>query len=114
MCYWLNIPQEKAVQMAPQVLTTNLKIEGLKDEERDRMVSQVLSKLQPIKYEGISSIMSAGYADIVTVVLKSSPIMKMADLKTIPRTKLRSLEECCILKRLKKEYWQSEANVKQI
>lgn len=49
ICYWLNIPHDKAVQMAPQVLSTNLKIEGLKDEERDRMFSQVLSKLQPIK-----------------------------------------------------------------
>lgn len=49
ICYWLNIPHEKAVQMAPQVLTKNLKIEGLKDEERDRMISQVLSKLQPMK-----------------------------------------------------------------
>jgi hypothetical protein len=37
--------------MAPTVLATNLKIEGLKDEERDRMVSEVLSKLQPLKKE---------------------------------------------------------------
>lgn len=37
--------------------------------------------LQPMKYEGVSSIMSFGYADVVTVVLKSSPIKKMADLK---------------------------------
>jgi hypothetical protein len=51
MCYWLGIEHEKAVQMAPQVLATNLKIEGLKDEERDRMVSEVLSKLQPLKKE---------------------------------------------------------------
>jgi len=35
--------------MAPQVLTTNLKIEGMKDEERDKMFAQVLSKLQPLK-----------------------------------------------------------------
>jgi hypothetical protein len=51
ICYWLNITHEKAAQMASTVLATNLKIEGLKDEERDRMVSEVLSKLQPLKKE---------------------------------------------------------------
>jgi hypothetical protein len=45
----LNIPHEKAVQIAPQVLNTNLKIEGMKDEERDKMFEQILSKLQPLK-----------------------------------------------------------------
>jgi len=49
ICYWLSIPHDKAVQMAPQVLTTNLKIEGMKDEERDKMFAQILSKLQPLK-----------------------------------------------------------------
>jgi hypothetical protein len=49
ICYWLNITHEKAVQLAPTVLATNLKIEGMKDEERDKMFAQILSKLQPLK-----------------------------------------------------------------
>jgi hypothetical protein len=51
ICYWLNIPHDKAVQMSPQVLTTNLRIEGMKDEERDKMVSGILSKLQSLRKE---------------------------------------------------------------
>jgi|GEM_PF-3128652 len=46
ICYWLNIPHEKAVKIAPQVLTTNLKMEGMKDEQRDKLFEQILSKLQ--------------------------------------------------------------------
>lgn len=46
ICYWLNIPHSKAVEMAPQFVSANLKIEGLKDEERNRFVESVLSKLQ--------------------------------------------------------------------
>lgn len=46
ICYWLNIPRNKAVEMAPQFVSTNLKIEGLKDEERDKFVENVLSRLQ--------------------------------------------------------------------
>ena len=49
ICYWLRIPHEQAVQLAPEVLTTNLKLEGMKDEERDKMVKEILSKLQPLK-----------------------------------------------------------------
>ena len=49
ICYWLKIPQEKAVQIASKALTTNLKMEGMKDEERDRMFDNILSKLQPLK-----------------------------------------------------------------
>jgi len=49
ICYWLGIPHEQAVQLAPQVVTTNLKLEGMKDEERDKMVKEILSKLTPIK-----------------------------------------------------------------
>lgn len=52
ICYWLDIPHDKAVQMASQVLTTNLKLEGMKDEERDKMFDQILSKLQPLKKPG--------------------------------------------------------------
>lgn len=47
ICYWLNIPHEKAVEMAPQFVSTNLKIEGLKDEERDKFTKNILSKLEP-------------------------------------------------------------------
>ena len=46
ICYWLNVPRERAVKTASQVLTTNLKIEGMKDEERDKMFDQILSKLE--------------------------------------------------------------------
>jgi len=46
ICYWLNIPHNKAVEMTPQFVSTNLKIEGLKDEERDKFAEDVLSKLQ--------------------------------------------------------------------
>ena len=48
ICYWLRIPHDKAVEMAPQFVSTNLKIEGLKDEERDKFMESVLSKLQPL------------------------------------------------------------------
>ena len=46
ICYWLNIPQKKAVEMASQMLTTNLKMEGIQDELRDKVFNNVLSKLQ--------------------------------------------------------------------
>lgn len=48
ICYWLSIPHVKAVEMAPQFMSTNLKIEGLEDEERDKFVKSVLSKLEPL------------------------------------------------------------------
>jgi len=46
ICYWLNIRHEKAIKLAPQMLTTNLKIEGMKDEQRDKMFQEILSRLQ--------------------------------------------------------------------
>ena len=46
ICYWLGIPHDKAIKIAPQVLTSNLKMEGMRDEERDKMFDQILSKLQ--------------------------------------------------------------------
>ena len=46
ICYWLNIPQKKAVEIASQLLTTNLKMEGIQDELRDKVFNNVLSKLQ--------------------------------------------------------------------
>jgi len=48
LCYWLNIEKSKAVAMAPQVITTNLKMEGIKDELRDKWANNVLSKLKPL------------------------------------------------------------------
>ena len=44
VCYWLNIEKSKAVAMAPQVLTTNLKMAGIEDELRDKFYES-LSKL---------------------------------------------------------------------
>jgi len=37
VCYWLNIPKERAVAMAPQVLTSNLKLGGITDELTDKL-----------------------------------------------------------------------------
>ena len=48
LCYWLNLEKSKAVAMAPQVITTNLKMEGIEDELRDKWVNNVLSKLKPV------------------------------------------------------------------
>lgn len=49
ICYWLNIKHEDAVKLAPQFLTTNFKIEGIKDEQKDKLTEQILSKLTPLK-----------------------------------------------------------------
>ena len=46
ICYWLNIPKKRAVEIASQVLTTNLKMEGIQDELKDKVINNVLSKLQ--------------------------------------------------------------------
>ncbi|MDH5266604.1 MAG: hypothetical protein OEW62_02870 [Candidatus Bathyarchaeota archaeon] len=37
VCYWLNIQKDRAVTMAPQVLTSNLKFEGITDELLDKL-----------------------------------------------------------------------------
>ena len=47
ICYWLNIPKEKAVALASQVLTTDLKTEGIQDELRDKVFNTVLPKIPP-------------------------------------------------------------------
>ena len=47
ICYWLNIPKEKAIEMVSQVLTTDLKFEGIKDEEHSRILD-ILSKAKPL------------------------------------------------------------------
>lgn len=50
ICYWLNIPKDKAVALASQVLTTNLKVEGIQDELRDKFYKNILPNLpQPKK-----------------------------------------------------------------
>lgn len=46
ICYWLNIPKEKAVALASLVLTTNLKTEGIQDELRDKVFNNILPKIQ--------------------------------------------------------------------
>lgn len=45
VCYWLGIDHKKAVEMASQVITTNLKMEGIEDELRDKFYEN-LSKLE--------------------------------------------------------------------
>lgn len=46
VCYWLNIPKDKAVAMAPSVLTTNLKVEGIQDDLRDKFYKNILPNLK--------------------------------------------------------------------
>jgi TRAP transporter TAXI family solute receptor len=45
------------------------------------MYGYVDKKLQPKEFPGISSIMSTGWGDIITVALKDSPIKSLNDLK---------------------------------
>ena len=49
ICYWLGIEPEVAIKLAPQFLSTNFKIEGMKDEQRDKLTEEILSKLKPPK-----------------------------------------------------------------
>jgi len=49
ICYWLDVPRETALLISSQVLTRQLKVEGMKDEQRDKMFRDILSKLQPLK-----------------------------------------------------------------
>ncbi len=79
----------KGIKATAQVTAASIENVKLLNQDKCQMglingaiaYGYVEKKLQPIKFEGISSIMSAGYADVVTVVLKSSAIQKMADLK---------------------------------
>ena len=48
ICYWLGIEKAKAVAMASQVITTDLRMEGIQDELRDKIINTVLSKVQPL------------------------------------------------------------------
>lgn len=47
MCYWLGIKHEIAVKLAPQFLKTDFKIEGMKDEQVDKLKEEFLSRLHP-------------------------------------------------------------------
>ncbi len=49
ICYWLSIPKDKAVAMASQVLSTNLKMEGIQDELRDKFFKDILPAIQQSK-----------------------------------------------------------------
>jgi hypothetical protein len=49
VCYWLDLPHDQAVKLAGQILTRELKLEGLKDEERTKLNETILSKLKPLK-----------------------------------------------------------------
>jgi len=49
ICYWLGIDHENAVKLAPQFLTTNFKIEGVIDEQTDKLKKGLLSKLHTLK-----------------------------------------------------------------
>ncbi len=45
ICYWLGIPHDKAVKLASQFLTTELRVEGIQDELRERW-DKAIGKLQ--------------------------------------------------------------------
>jgi len=45
ICYWLNIDRDIAVKLASQILTTDLKMEGIQDELKERW-DKVMKKLQ--------------------------------------------------------------------
>lgn len=45
ICYWLGIPPNKAVKLASRVLTTDLKMEGIQDELKERW-NKEMEKLQ--------------------------------------------------------------------
>jgi len=45
ICYWLDIPHDQAVKLASQILTTDLKMEGIQDELKERW-DKVMGKLQ--------------------------------------------------------------------
>ncbi len=49
ICYWLNLPHDEAVKLAGVILTRELKLEGLKDEERTKFNEAIASKLKPLK-----------------------------------------------------------------
>lgn len=46
ICYWLGLSKEKATELAGYILTKELKLEGLKDEERTKLNEAISSKLE--------------------------------------------------------------------
>ena len=49
ICYWLNIDHDLAVKLASQFLTTDLKMEGIQDELKERW-DMVMEKLPNTRY----------------------------------------------------------------
>lgn len=45
ICYWLDIDHDIAVKLASQILTTDLKVEGIRDELKERW-DKVMEKFQ--------------------------------------------------------------------
>ena len=45
ICYWLGTSKVDALKLQEQILTKELKIEGLKDEERTKLLEAIESKL---------------------------------------------------------------------
>jgi len=45
ICYWLGTPKENALKLQEQILSKELKLEGLKDEERTKLLEVMGSKL---------------------------------------------------------------------
>jgi hypothetical protein len=45
ICYWLGTPKDAAVKLQGELLTKQLKFEGLKDEERTRLLQAIEAKL---------------------------------------------------------------------
>jgi hypothetical protein len=49
ICYWLNVEPNQAVKLQADILTKELKIEGLMDEERTKFNEAIASRLKPLK-----------------------------------------------------------------
>ena len=45
ICYWLGTKKEDALKLQEQILSNELKLEGLKDEERTKLLEAMGSKL---------------------------------------------------------------------
>jgi hypothetical protein len=45
ICYWLGMPKQEALKLQNEILTKELRLEGLKDEERTKLVEAIESRL---------------------------------------------------------------------
>lgn len=45
ICFWINVPHDQAVKLQSEILTKELKLEGLKDEDRTKLIDAIDSKL---------------------------------------------------------------------